>query len=192
MSSPYPFNMNIEFDAYDAIALTLHANNDQLSNRTTLQKLIYFSTLKIRQLKSVPYRNHFYGPFSHIVASASDEMVAFSYLNENISSRYNHESYHYTLTASGKKYAKRLKEAFPEECQTISDIVKTCGDHCNLQATSLSYSAKAHYILVHGGKSRYTIDDVRETAKQFDWDISAADAESGMSLLENLGLAHRS
>ena len=33
-----------ELDVYDAITLTLHANNDKLSNRTTLQKLIYFET----------------------------------------------------------------------------------------------------------------------------------------------------
>ena len=183
--------MNSAFDVYDAIALTLHANNNQLSNRTTLQKLIYFSTLKLK-LESIPYSNHFYGPFSPAVASASDEMVAFSYLNESISSRYNYESYHYALTDPGKKYAGYAEKMFPEEYQTISGIVTTCNKSCGLQATPLSYSAKAHYVLVHGGKDRYTINDVQEAAKQFDWDISAADANTGMHLLENLDLVHSS
>ena len=182
--------MNSAFDVYDAIALTLHANNDTLSNRTTLQKLIYFDTLKLESLQIAPYSNHFYGPFSHKVASALDEMVAFSYMNEQISSRYNHESYHYTLTASGKKYAESIQKMFPREYKIISETVRICDEYCSLQATTLSYSAKAHYILVNGDKDGYTIDDVQEAAKKFEWEISTHDAEKGMTLLEKLNLVH--
>ena len=182
--------MNTALDVYDAIALTLHANDGRLSNRTTLQKLIYFETLKLKSLKSIPYHNHFYGPYSHQVASALDETVAFSYLSERVSSRYNHESYHYELTNSGKKYANDIQTTFHDQFKTINEVVKTCKKHCSLQATALSYSAKAHYILVNGGKVQYTIDDVRKAAQKFEWKISADDAEEGMQLLEKLGLAH--
>lgn len=183
--------MDTVLDVYDAIALTLHANSDKLSSRTTLQKLIYFETLKLEPLKTITYRNHFYGPFSYQVASALDETVAFSYLSEQVSSRYRHESYHYELTESGKKYARDVETKFNDQFKTIRGIVKICDEHCNLQATPLSYSAKAHYVLVNGGKDQYTIDDVREAAKKFEWQISTNDAENGMSLLEKLGLAHR-
>lgn len=180
-----------KLDVYDAITLTLHANNDKLSNRTTLQKLIYFETLKLEPLKTVTYRNHFYGPFSYQVASALDETVAFSYLREQASSRYGHESYNYELTESGKKYAHGVKTEFSDQFETIRSIVEVCDEHCKLQATPLSYSAKAHYILVNGGKDQYTIDDVREAAEKFEWEISADDAERGIALLGKLDLARR-
>ena len=183
--------MDTVFDVYDAIVLTLFANSDQLSNRTTLQKLIYFETLKLKSLKTITYSNHFYGPFSYQVASALDETVAFSYLSEQVSSKYNHESYHYELTKSGKNYACYIKSKFNDQFDIISNIINICKEYCNLQAKLLSYSAKAHYILVHGGKEEYTTDDVKEAAKKFEWQISRNDVESGMTLLERLDLARR-
>ena len=182
--------MGAMLDVYDAIALTLHANNDSLSNRTALQKLIYFETLKIEPLKTIIYRNYFYGPFSYQVASALDETVAFSYLSEQIYSMYDHESYNYKLTESGKKYAHDVKNKFDDQFKVIRNIVKICDKYCSLQAKSLSYSAKAHYILVHGGKNQYTIDDIQKTAEKFEWQIPVDAAKDGMALLEELGLAH--
>ena len=183
--------MDAALDVYDAIALTLCANNNELSNRTTLQKLIYFETLKLNPLKTITYRNHFYGPFSYRVAAALDEMVAFSRISEHASSRYNHESYHYELTKPGKKYADNIKNKFSDQFGVIRKIVEICNKHCNLQAASLSYAAKAHYILVNGGKDQYTIDDVQEAGKKFEWQISKKGAEKGMILLEKLELARR-
>ena len=190
MSAP-DFIMDYKLDVYDVIALTLDSNNNELHNRTTLQKLIYFETLKIEPLKTITYQNHFYGPFSYQVAAALDEMVAFSRINEQTSSTYNHESYHYMLTKPGKKYASDVKDKFSKQFNVISDIVKICDKHCNLQANPLSYAAKAHYILVNGGKDQYTIDDVRETAKKFEWNISEKDAKNGINLLEKLELVRR-
>lgn len=183
--------MSDSFDVYDAIALTLRANNDELSNRTTLQKLIYFETLKIESLETIMYRNHFYGPFSHQVASALDDMIAFSYLNEHVFSTYNLESYHYELTKFGKNYANKVKTKFSKQFEIISNIVKACNAHCQLQAKPLSYSAKAHYILVNGGQQEYTIEDVQNTAKKFDWEISTDGAKNGLRLLGDLGLVRK-
>ena len=134
--------------------------------------------------------SHIYGPFSYQVASALDEMVAFSYLSEQVSSGYNYESYHYELTESGKNYATNTKTKFSDQFNIINSIVETCNKHCKLQSSHLSYSAKAHYILVNGGKNQYRIEDVQETAKKFDWKISRDDAESGINLLKKLNLVH--
>ncbi len=79
---------------------------------------------------------------------------------------------------------------FPREYKIISETVRICDEYCSLQATTLSYSAKAHYILVNGDKDGYTIDDVQEAAKKFEWEISTHDAEKGMTLLEKLNLVH--
>lgn len=176
------------FDVYDAIILTLRANNNALSNRTTLQKLIYFEALRLDPLKTIAYRNHFYGPFSHQVASALDDMIVFSYLDEHVYSKYNFESYHYELTKFGKKNADSAVDKFAEQFETILKVVEVCNTHCKLKAKSLSYSAKAHYILVNGGKEEYTIEDVQKIAEKFEWEITTDDAKNGMCLLEDLGL----
>ena len=175
------------FDVYDTIAFTLHANSNEISNRTTIQKLIYFYTLRIEKL-NISYQNHFYGPYSSTVASALDEMVAFSYLDVRITMRYNYESYHYTLTPPGENYAKSRIDFFPKEYKIIEDTVQTCNNHCKLNATQLSYSAKAHYILTHTRHDEYTIQDIKEVAKKFDWNLSETNAEEGMKLLKNLQL----
>lgn len=175
-------------DVYDVIALTLHANDDKLSNRTSLQKLTYFETLGLGPLKGITYRNNFYGPFSYRVASALDDLVAFSYLSERVSSVYDFESYHYELTKSGKKYAGDAKVKFADQFKIIYGIVVTCKNHCSLQASPLSYSAKAHYLLVNGGNDQYTIKDVRYIAEGFEWEISEDDAKKGIDLLEKLNL----
>ena len=180
-----------DLDVYDAISLTLRANNNALSNRTTLQKLIYFETLQLDQLKTIMYRNYFYGPFSYQVASALDDMVAFSYLNERVYSKYNLESYHYELTEFGKNYADNAEKKFPAQSKTISRIVEICNKHCELRAKPLSYSAKSHYVLVNGDKEVYTIEDVQRTAREFEWEISGDDAKNGLGLLEDLGLVRR-
>ena len=116
-------------------------------------------------------------------------MVAFSYLDVRITVRYNYESYHYTLTESGKKYVKSVAKSFPNEYNIINETVKTCNSHCNLNATQLSYSAKAHYILTNTRDHGYALQDIEEVAKKFDWNISETNAEKGMKLLESLHLA---
>ena len=158
-----------KMDVYDVVAMTIHANGDKMSNRTTIQKLIYFHTQKSPNLEITPYAHHFYGPFNCQVASALEEMTAFSYLDEKfVSGQY--QTYHYTLTNSGKEYAKRVTEEFKEESASIADTVEICKSHCKLKAMPLSYAAKAHYILNHPeneGQGHYTIKDVQKIGKYF-------------------------
>ena len=180
--------MTSAFDVYDAIALTIYANDGEISNRTTIQKLIYFHTTKLKTLSHIPYSNHFYGPFSYAVASALDEMTAFSYLNERVALRYNHESYHYTLTDQGQQYAKYAEIMFPTELKSIDETITICKNYCDLTATTLSYSAKAHYILNNTENSKYTTKDVQKAAEKFGWEISGDDIKTGMELLEKLDL----
>ncbi len=177
-------------NVYDVIALTIHSNEDVISNRTTMQKLVYFNSIMIKGVKVRPYAHHFYGPFSGEVAVALEEMSAFSYLNEIRHSGF-YESYTYELTTKGKEYAKIVSEQYPDEFKKITDIVTTCKDFCELKANPVSYAAKAHYVLVNTEECRtgqYTIDDVSRAAANFDWNISKDDVEKGISLLQKLNL----
>lgn len=177
-------------DVYDAIALTVSSHDGKIKGRTAIQKLMYFNTIKISSLNSIRYSHYFYGPFSREVASALEDMSAFSYLNEIVYSGF-HDSYLYQLTNTGRKYSEKVKKQNSQVYEKINETVKICDEFCGLQPAPLSFAAKSYYILTStkaGKKGMYTVDDVRNIAKDFDWDISNKDIEIGVSLLQKLNL----
>ena len=179
-------------NVYDVIALTIQSNGGVVENRTAIQKLIYFVSKIVPNIEIKPYRHYFYGPFSREVASSLEEMSAFSYINEIVRSGF-YEKYEYNLTEKGRKYAQSLSEQYPEEFNKISQIVTICNDFCELRANPLSFAAKAYYVLVNtkeGLAGQYTVDDVSRVATTFDWKISQRDTETGVELLQRLGLVN--
>ena len=177
-------------NTYEVMALTLHSNGNSVNGRTAIQKLVYFISQKVPGVKINSYRHYFYGPFSTDVASTLGEMSAFSYLNEIVHSGF-HENYEYSLTTKGQEYAKNISEQHPDEFEQISDIVKVCKDFCGLRASTLSFAAKAHYVLANTASNhtdKYTADDVSRVATDFDWEISPDDAKDGITLLQRLDL----
>ena len=181
-------------DVFDAIALTIHANNDEIISKTTVQKLIYFQTTMIQNLNISNYTHHFYGPFNREVSTALEDMSEFSYIDQNIISGY-YETYNYKLTENGVRYAETAKEKYYEEFKIISKILEICRNYCELRPTPLSYAAKAHYILANSSdkiQDKYSAEDVKTIAKDFDWNISSTDALTGLKLLQNLDLVYSS
>lgn len=177
-----------KLDVYDVIVLTIHANNNRLSGRMTLQSLIYFETLKIKDLAFIEYCPYFCGPFSDRVVSALYETVAFSQLAEHVTFRYRPETYRYELTESGTKYASDTKVEHSASYDVICGIVDTCREHCDLSITPLSNSTKSHYILHNKNNDQCTFSDVCNLAKGFGWQLLEEDVENGMKLLEKLKL----
>ncbi|RNJ75220.1 MAG: hypothetical protein EB830_06515, partial [Nitrosopumilus sp. H13] len=107
---------------HDTIALFLHANNDKLEDRTAVQKMVYFYAQLSSDAEIPKYDHHFYGPFSQGVAEALDDMSEFSFIDEDVVSRY-YETYTYKLTEKGKEYAEKAKKNNPEDYKLISKIV---------------------------------------------------------------------
>ena len=180
----------MELDVFDVIALTIHANKDEITSKTTVQKLIYFHTVMIKNLDIPDYVHHYYGPFSREVSIALDDMSEFSYINQNIISSY-YETYSYNLTKNGIKYAESAKGKYPKEFKTISTTLKTCEEYCRLEPAPLSYAAKVHYVLENSrdqSQDKYLPENVKTTAKNFGWDISLDEASEGFKLLKKLGL----
>ena len=177
-------------DVFDAIALTIHANNDKITSKTTVQKLIYFHTVIIPNLDISRYASHFYGPFNHNVSTALEDMYEFSYIDQNIISGY-YEIYSYKLTDNGIKYAEFARQKYSDEFKIISKTLQTCKEYCELKPSLLSYAAKAYYILANSGnklQGKYSIDDVKTITNDFDWNISKEDTVTGLELLQNLDL----
>ena len=177
-------------DVFDVIALTIHANNNTIVGKTTIQKLIYFHTVVIKNIDISEYTHYFYGPFNREVSVALEDMSEFSYIEQNIVSRY-YETYKYTLTNNGIQYASTTKDQYPNEFKKISETTEICNKHCDLRSTRLSYAAKAYYVLTNSKNEfteKYSVQDITTIAKDFDWNISDKDAEDGISLLQKLNL----
>ena len=184
----------MKLDVFDVIALTVHANDDEIINKTAIQKLIYFHTTIIKNIDISEHIHYFYGPFNREVSTALEDMTEFSYIDQNIISRY-YETCNYRLTDNGIKYAKTVMEKYPSEFEKISETIETCRKYCELKPAPLSYAAKAHHILENSKdmhKKSYSAKDVKTIAKDFDWNISKKDAAAGLAILQNLRLVSSS
>ena len=174
------------FDSHDAILLTISSCGGTLNGRVTVQKLVYFHTINIKEF-SPHYTHHYYGPFSRVVASALYDLSAFAFVNEIAHPRF-HEGYAYEMTEEGSKYAEAASSEFPEENKQIDETVRTCKAFCELKPAPLSYAAKCHYIVAKQGGGEYTVDNVRSGGKDLNWRISDKDARTGIDLLKKLRL----
>jgi len=177
-------------DVFDAIALTVHASNDEIASSTSMQKLIYFHSVTIKDLDVGDYTHYLYGPFNRQVSIALEDMSEFSYVEQNTVSVY-YETCSYKLTENGIKYAENAVRKYPDESKIMANTIRVCREYCELRPTPLSYAAKAHYVLSNSEgrpKERFTSEDVKDVAKGFDWKISEEDAMTGLKLLQKLDL----
>lgn len=178
-------------DIYDMIALTIKANGGMMNRAEIIQKLVYFNTAKISNLKICSFNNYFFGPYSGEIALTIDEMFAFSYLNKILSSNKSYNNSYY-LTERGEQYANKAKTKYSTEYEIISSNVRTCKGVCKLESEPLSYASKAHHILTRitkdGESDKYTKDDVKRIAENFDWDVTKETAIKGIKLLQKLDL----
>ena len=183
--------MNNIANAFDAIGLTLAANNRQIG-RTTLQKLIYFEAVTIpKKIKlKDPFFAYFHGPFNRDVAKSLEHMVFFDILSEH-NTRDNHERYVYKVTPKGAPTIDRLESKFKQTLKKIKNLVEICDKSCKLNPNSLSFAAKVHYMF-YSQKPKIkpmSEDALVNLGKSFDWRISKSDIKNGSKLLEHLKLA---
>src|SRR5207249_5408194 len=136
------------------IVAIIQANNGTIDGRTAIQKLAYFSKIKIPSLDVGVFRHYFYGPFSREVALGLEDMTGFSFLEERVLPGYQYEGYSYSLTKDSKKIADGVTKHYQKESKKIAEIVNTCNEFCQLKAKTLSYAAKAYYILANTEKGR--------------------------------------
>lgn len=168
----------------------LHAEPaDHIDGRTTIQKLTYFSSVKTGS--DIGFGPHYYGPYSPLVASSLENLVAFDFIVEKGRHTIRDRTmYSYFLTKDGEKLAKKIEKRYPDEYRVIKNVVNRCYRivHNNIQV--LSWAAKVHYIL-HQTEKPMTYDEAIATGRLFGWKLSDKELESGMKLLLALGLVKR-
>lgn len=181
--------MGTILDAYDTIGLTLASRDDEIVGRTTIQKLIYFETVKIPQIKlREPYFAYFYGPFNKDVARSLEQMVVFDVLEERRIRGF-HSSYLYKVTERGTPIIDKLLKKFEKTFVKIENLVNTCYEHCRLDPNVLSFAAKVHYMLQsQKSKKIITQQELMELGKSLKWNLSKGDIKEGTELLDQLDL----
>ena len=177
-------------DLLEAILLTVRAAKGHISGRTAIQKLVYFESVK--NIISTEYRPHYYGPYSADVASTVQNLVALKFLVEEevgYADQKNHwKVYRYVLTVEGKKAAEMLIKKNRGEYKEIEGIVKTCKRVVNLEPNTLSWAAKAYYIISKGGRAM-TCEEIKADAEGFGWKIPGnVNIDNAVNLLDELGL----
>ena len=93
-----------------------------------------------------------------------------------------------SLTDDGKKLVSQLEKEYASEFREIEEIVSICRDTANLDSKTLSWAAKVHYIqtLEQRGLSH---DEIRETARTLNWDLTEDQIDRGVNLLTSLHLS---
>jgi len=176
-------------DAFDTLGLTLAARDEEIVGRTTIQKLIYFESVTIPEIKlAEPYFAYFYGPFNKDVARSLEQMVVFDILSEH-RVRANHGSYVYRVGERGRPIVDKLLNNFKRTFVKIENLVNTCYEYCNLDPNSLSFAAKVHFMLYsQKTKKKTSHDELMKLGKSLGWNISRSDISDGAELLEQLHL----
>ena len=166
---------------------------DGLRGRTLLQKKVYF--LSVLRDKNYRFTAHHYGPYSSYVAGNIDSLVNCGFLRESTESfpatqgdlsLFGEIRRHtYFLTDDAEELWSDIENdpEFPEWTRELDRINAQKIAH---DFNKLSIAAKVHYIVNWRKKS--TIREVKQVAKEYNWDVSTEDIESVLSFLTELGL----
>ena len=172
----------------ELILLIISANGGKIDGKTTIQKLTYFTKLKVPLKDSPVFRPHYYGPYSANVDFELDKLVALGFLEQSTRPTINQRMmYSYKLTRSGKSILTTLVAKYGEQFDTISSIVGTCRKYSGLNPTSLSYAAKVHYISKSAVQPMSPLELVDE-ARDNGWEIDERGIQRGLRILSGLKL----
>lgn len=158
----------------------------EIDGRTAIQKLAYFSSVKIGI--DMGYGPHYYGPYSPMIASHLEDLTTFDFIVEKGRRTVRDRTmYSYFLSKDGEELARAVKKRYPREYRTIKNVVNRCFHIVHNNLSVLSWAAKVHYIL-NQSKKPMTNEEAISTGRQFGWKLSDKEIESGVKLLLALGL----
>ena len=167
------------------------AGENGLQGRTLLQKKVYF----LSELMGIDFgfSAYYYGPYSGVVAGNLESLVNHGFLKEvtevfetipprNVFGEIHRHTYF--LTDDAKELWSDIENdsEFPEWKRELDRINAY---EIAYDFNKLSIAAKVHYIVNWRQKS--TIEEVKQVAKEYDWDVSTEDIESVLSFLTGLG-----
>ncbi len=178
----------------DILILVVKSEGENgLRGRTLLQKKIYF----LSELMDVDlgFSPHYYGPYSSYVASHLDSLVNCRLLRE-VTESFSTDSEDQNVFGEMRRHTYSIPDNVEPVWQDIQkkpqfdewqDALKRINEHeISKDFNKLSIAAKGHYIVSWKGNGTY--QQVRQVAKEYEWDVSENDIESVSTFLTELGL----
>jgi uncharacterized protein YwgA len=175
----------------ELILLIVAANGGRIDAKTTIQKLTYFTKLKVPLKDNPVFRPHYYGPYSANVDFELDKLVALGFLQQSTRPTINQRMmYSYKLTKSGRSIVTNLVAKYKDQFDLVSSIVSTCRKYSGLNPTSLSYAAKVHYIAKNAVQPM-TSAEIANGAGDNGWEIDERGIHRGLRILSGLKLVNQ-
>jgi len=176
--------------AAELVLSVLGSSAKPLDGRTTIQKIVYFASIKTGA--DVGYTPHFYGPYSPIVAQTVENLESTGYITEKSRlTTHDRIMYSYSLSDDGAKMVDLIQKRERNNYMKAKKVVDTCQKIVKNNINVLSWAAKVYFLLSQK-ESEISYDEVVEKGKQFGWQLSSKEIDSGAKLLVVLGLARKS
>jgi hypothetical protein len=150
--------------------------------RTTLQKLLYFASIK--GIIQASFRPYYYGPYADEAYINLENLVSLSFVEE-ASAAYasGHSGYQYLITPDGKT----IISGQSLDRSGLDKIVDLARTHFGLRQNMLATAAKVHYILMNYNTQR-TIEAITHEARNLGWEVSQEDAMNVVAFLKDMDL----
>ena len=175
----------------DLILLAIGSEPERsLRGRTILQKKLYF--LSVLKKVDLGFRPHYYGPYSSWVAENLDILVNCGFLNEMTETFSSDQNvfgeirrHTYSLTSDGDTIMDNIQEL--REYPSWNKKLERINSHpLANDFNKLSIASKVHYIIQV--KERATTEQIRQTAREYGWQVSDSDIEEVSSFFQDLSL----
>lgn len=173
---------------HDLILLVISKEKEQsLRGRTLLQKKLYF--LSMLKRGDFGFRPHYYGPYSSWVAENLDTLVGIGFLKEMTETFPAREKifgevrrHTYSLTDHGEIVMREIEKE-KEYVEWKEAIERLNAQPLAGDFNKLSMAAKVHYITSE--KENFTAGQIRDVAKQYNWEITDSDICEVIKFLED-------
>lgn len=184
-------------DANDLVLSVVHRAGS-VPGRTALQKLCYFANDRIGT--GIPFRAHYYGPFSRNIAASTDLLVISNFLSESVATgalsapsvqpsggvSTEWEQHSYRITPDGERFFERREKNFSEQYRVVDRVVDSLRSETGFDATRLSELAKIHFLKSNTGAN--SPQELMARAGELQWKVSLAAVERALNTLERLKL----
>ncbi len=184
------------------LAIASNSPQQKVEGRTLLQKLAYF----LNELVSldIPFAPGYYGPYSEVIAKATDSLVALGFLQETEtpyppgpSSVFEPRKYTYKLTSQGEEVYKSVREKDTKFFETLENEISRILKEGEADYTFLSIAAKTAHILKSQRQDsiskpeKMSKDEIMAEAHKLQWQLSDESIEKAAEFLIDLDLVKK-
>ena len=172
------------------LATVAEEGKSGLVGRTLLQKKVYFAALLSGE--DFAFKPHYYGPYSPLVADATDAMVGNKFLEErvevfpeaNMFGEIRRHTYH--ATDDGDRLLKSI-ENLPG-VQRFRESLRRVNAHRFAKDFNL-LSVAAKVLTIRATNKQTSAEEIKKEASRYGWSLSDPDIDKVQGFLSSLDLA---